>query len=112
MKALNLKLIQTRAYIDTKQNKWIYLGSIDHLMLFMNFDSMKESYLNETPPVVMKISTDRAAMDMFPELLEQSTDPNDFDIPDPCPDCGEQLRAGKGGGEVCIKPGCGYWFCY
>ncbi len=31
---------------------------------------------------------------------------------DPCPDCGEQLTAGYGGGVKCPSKKCNYWFCY
>ena len=34
---------------------------------------------------------------------------------DPCPDCGEQLRAKsmqEGGGVECPNPSCSYWFCF
>jgi hypothetical protein len=34
------------------------------------------------------------------------------EVKDPCPEWGTELGHGHGGGVVCNKKGCGYWFCF
>lgn len=81
------------------------------------FQAQAEPYVKELTdiqnrkPIIFHMDLSQCETRILAQMNRDVTPPpKEHD--DPCPECGEPLEDGPGGGVKCPNKECGYWFCF
>ena len=91
-------------------HSWMFLGYLPNAVS-TELSFIDLGTINLPMPHFYRAVHVETLMEKFLELRKLSTDPKDHVFPNPCPDCGKQMRS-EGKGVECPDIGCGYSSCY